>query len=391
MIARIFIPLLLLIVLPYLYFDLHYWRRRYRQCHLKRLLRWLPAIAMLAFTVYMALIPSFIPDDFRLIDWYFCLSALLVYPVAGYALCSFLGLMHCRFHHTHRNLGNLAGLLSMPLIALVFGYGWFVGVRQLSVKHINLDIEGLPEQFEGYRIVQFSDAHVGSFNGFRAQLLHRAIDSINVQRPDLIVFTGDMQNIQPSEVYPFEDALRQLKARDGIFSILGNHDYSDYLHADPAVKAANEREIVARQQQMGWKVLRNEWQAIHWGNDSIVIAGQENMHPKSEKNRSNLPKTIAGIGSKAFIIMLQHNPKAWNDSILTHSRARLTLSGHTHGGQMALFGLRPTMLTNRYDYGLYEQTGRYLYVSGGLGGVVPFRLGMNPEIVVITLHAKHLR
>ena len=192
--------------------------------------------------------------------------------------------------------------------------------------------------------------------------------------------------MQPSELYPVQDLLKSLHAKDGVFSVLGNHDYSQYIKADPAVKAANEREVISRERQFGWTVLLNEHHTIRRGKDSLVIAGEENDGLPLFPDRGDINKTLEGISPSAYVVMLQHDPSAWRRSILPKSQVQLTLSGHTHGGQIQLFGLRPTMLTSKEDYGLYLDGNRALYVSAGISGLIPFRFGIPGEIAVITLH-----
>ena len=213
----------------------------------------------------------------------------------------------------------------------VFFWGAFVGFNELEVNHIEYVSEDLPEKFDGYRIVQFSDAHVGSYMKHNVWVLQRAVDSINAQKPDLIVFTGDLQNIQPSELYPHRDVLSSLKATDGIFSVLGNHDYADYLGCDEAIKAANIKEMISLQQQMGWTVLCNEHRTIEHDGQHIIIAGMENDgNGKNFPQRGDIAKTLEGVAKDDFILMLEHDPFSWRHRILPESDAQLTLSGHTH-------------------------------------------------------------
>lgn len=267
----------------------------------------------------------------------------------------------------------------------MFFYGLSIGVRQFRVVRLELWFDDLPQEFDGYRIVLFSDAHVGSFDRFRHKLLKRDIDSINAQKGDLIVFAGDLQNTQPSDLNGHTDVLSSLTAPDGVVSVLGNHDYSRYTGYSAYAKMRNEQQTIRRELSFGWILLRNQHIVLRRGNDSIVVAGEENG---GKPKRDDLKKTLSGISSNAFTILIQHDPTVWDKDILPHSNVRLTLAGHTHGGQISFFGFRPTELIYPEDYGLYEKNGRYLYVSGGIGGVVPFRLGIKPEINVITLHRK---
>ncbi len=388
MIARIIFPIILAIVLPEIYFDIYYLRRRYKYRFWRRLLWLLPGILMLVYSIALATIRNFVPDDLKLLNMYLALVGLLVGPKAVFALFSFLGHLWCKITHSRHNWGNLIGFFACLFGVYVFVYGYTAGFRKLDVNHVDLEFADLPDGFDGYRIVQFSDAHVGTFTGKRKKILIRTVDSINAQKADAIVFTGDIQNIQPSELHPLQGILSSLKARDGVYSVLGNHDYSTYIKAAPAVKVSNEHEIISLERQFGWDLLLNEHRVIHRGKDSLVIAGEENEGVAPHPNKADLRKTLSAVADGAFVIMLQHDPSAWRKTILPESTVQLTLSGHTHGGQLSLFGFRPTMLMMSEDKGLYEQSGRYLYVNAGLGGVVPFRFGVPSEITIITLHKK---
>lgn len=383
MIARILIFIILAIVLPDLYFEQHYWRHRFSYPLWKRILWWLPGTAMLIYTIALASIKNFVPDDLTSINIYLLLVGLYVWPKALFALCSGLGLAWCRWRHSHTNWGNVVALVLIVFSWFVVIYGSWFGVSRLRVKHLDLYFDNLPASFDGYRIVAFSDAHVGTFTGRRLAWLKRDIDSIQAQRGDLICFLGDLQNIRPQEIYPVRDLLSSLHAKDGVVSVLGNHDYSEYIHDDPAIEVANERETVSLERQFGWRLLLNEHFAIHQGGDSIVVAGEENF---SKPDRANFQKTMDGISGRPFVIMLQHVPGAWPHEILSSGRVALTLSGHTHGGQMSIFGLRPTRIMERYDLGLYQKNGCMLYVTAGIGGLIPFRFNMPAEITVLNLH-----
>lgn len=386
MIARIFIFLLFLIILPDVYLDLHYLRKKKKYTWWKRLLWWLPALLMLAYTVKMAAEPNFIPDNPAWIDNYLLLLCLLIVPKAMFSICSVIGLFFCRLRKKRRNWGNLAGLVLSLILIYIFVYGSTFGIRKLNVKHVDVTFKDLPASFDGYRIVHWSDAHVGSYLKSRRPILERAVDSIRAQQADMVAFTGDLQNLQPSELYPFVGLFKSIKAKDGVYSVLGNHDYSGYIHADAAVKVANERETISRQRQCGWTVLLNENRSIYRGRDSIVIAGEENDGLPPHPTRGNIHQTLRGVGDDAFVVMLQHDPSAWRRHILPETKAQLTLSGHTHGGQISVVGIRPSKFKYAEDWGLYHEGNRFLYVTAGLGGLISFRFGVPAEIVVITLH-----
>ncbi len=383
MIERIFIPVVLAIVLSYLYVDLHYWRHRQGYCWWKRVLWWAPAVVMLVYTAGLASVHNFVPDNLTWVNVYLILLGFVVYPNVIFCLFSLLGRAIRRCFHTRRNWGIPAAALFVPVTWLMMVYGCIIGVRQLEVRRIELSFKDLPPAFDGYRIVHFSDAHVGTFTGSLRKVLARDIDSINAQKPDLIAFTGDLQNLQPCEIRPVMPLLSRLHAVDGVFSVLGNHDYAEYVKLPPNQELRNIRETRMLEKRCGWHLLLNSSFTIRRGRDSLVIAGEQNLE---RPDSACFTQAMRGVGAGVFAIVLQHNPKAWAKYIVKDARARLTLCGHTHGGQLSLFGLRPTQVEYRQDYGLYRMADRYLYVSAGLGGLIPFRFGVSPEIVVITLH-----
>ena len=386
MIDRIIILLLLVLFLPQLYFDRRKWRRR---GVLVRVLSWLPTLAMMVATVVLALERDFTTPDQTAENTYLLVLGLYFIPKAVYVLCSIVGRIVKKLSHSRYNWGNLVGMVLGLIIVYVMLYGSFIGVRRLNVNHVEITLEKLPRAYDGYKLVLFSDAHVGSFTGWRKKLLQRDIDSINAQKADAIVFAGDLQNLRPTELYPVQDMLRQLKAPDGVFSVLGNHDYSDYIKDDPAICAANEREMQSRQ-----RLLMNQWKSINRGSRKegrLVFAGMENYSMKDSTQRADLKLTLAGIDPADCVILLQHDPSAWQQLILPEANVPLTLSGHTHGGQLSFFGLRATRVKGgEEDYGLYHEGHHQLYVTCGIGGLIPFRFGVSPEIAVITLKSdKH--
>lgn len=385
MIARILIPVILGLLLSDLYIDLHYLCHSARYRWWWRMAWWTPTLVLLVWSVILATIRNFVPNDLMWVNVYMLVMGLIVVPKVVFCGCDFFGWLWRRWRHTRNNWGTRIGIALMPVCWYILIYGCTVGVSHLRVEHVNLSFEDLPQAFDGYRIVQFSDAHVGSFTGHRRGFLDTDIDSILAQHPDLIAFTGDLQNVRAKEIEPWVATLRRIKAKDGVIAVEGNHDYSYYIHVPPKDSVANIRENVSLQQAAGWTLLRNSHTVLHRGQDSIVIAGEENFR---KPDRADFHKAMRGVGQGVFVILLQHDPRAWDDHILKDHRVALTLSGHTHGGQVSIFGLRPTALAYPEDMGLYEKEGRYLYVSPGIGALVPFRFGSPPSITVITLHRK---
>ena len=311
---------------------------------------------------------------------FFFSMGLVVVPLLFALLCRWLA---------PRKRWRLWALVGMLLIWGAVLYGYYVGFEELRIRNIEYASSDLPASFDGYRIVQFSDAHVGTYGTDRQWLLQRAVDSINALKPDVIVFTGDLENLHPDELRPQLSVLRQLHAKDGVFSVLGNHDYPTYLDCDDTTKSLLVSFTKQYERQMGWRLLLNEHQTIRRDSDSIVIAGMENWGTlKRMPRKGDVKKTMEGVDKSAFVLLLQHDPTAWRQKILPECHAQLTLSGHTHGGQVSLFGWSPASLTYEEWGGLYQEGSRALYVSTGLGSLIPFRLNLPGEIVVITLKVK---
>ncbi len=391
MIARIFIPILLAILLADLFIDLHYLRRASHHRLRKRLLWWFPGVVMAVFTVYMAMLPDFAPAETGLLNTYLFLLGFLVVPKFEYAFCSVAGwlvrkLSGFRIRH---NYGHHVGAAFVAVSWFILIYGATVGFSKLDVRQVEYYSEELPHSFDGYRIVQFSDAHVGTYLNGRRHILEKAIDSINAQKADMVVFTGDLQNMRPSEIRPLAPILSRLHAKDGVVSILGNHDYAVYVKDDEKTKEANNRETIDLERQMGWTLLLNEHLTVRRGNDSIVVAGMENDGESMYAPKlGNVAKTLEGLSGNPFTVMLEHDPTCWQRKILPQSKAQLTLSGHTHAMQFELFGWSPASLIYKEWGGMFYEGSRAINVSTGLGGFMPFRFGVPGEIVVITLRTK---
>ncbi len=388
MIAKITVFIIIAIIACDSYLS-YFWERNARKYIHSKWLRDLPLLILnllLSWVIYetiqQAKEPDYFPDDFASLFHYLDMLVLIVGALVIVCLCCIIGSLVKK-----KRAGLIVGIALWILSGLVYFYGKGAGFKQIEVKHVELTFDELPPAFDGYRIVQFSDAHVGTMFDGREELLQRAVDSINAQQADLVVFTGDLANKRPSEVEPHMKLLSTLEARDGVYSILGNHDYPMYLaDNNPAVEYEHLEYMGYLQQKMGWHLLRNYSVVLRRGNDSIILAGLENEGMGRMPQKSDIRHALWGVNRDQFVIMLEHDPTAWRRKILKDCHAQLTLSGHTHGGQLSLFGLSPAALAYQEYEGLYTIGSRQLYVTKGLGGVVPFRLGASGEIVVITLH-----
>lgn len=265
-----------------------------------------------------------------------------------------------------------------------FAFGFIEGWKRLELKHITFTSPDLPPYFDGYRLVQITDFHLGSFppgNDF----VQKVVDATNNEEPDMILFTGDLVNNQASEVEPYLDTLRQLHASDGIYSIWGNHDYCEYgnNHSIGALKR-NRRMLYGYQESLGWYQLMNEHHVVSHGMASIAVIGVENPGQPPFTNRSNLKKAMKGLNPDMFKILLSHDPHHWRREVVG-KKIQLTLAGHTHAGQLKIGKWTPARMAFKEWGGAYRIGEQMLYVSSGIGGSFPFRLGAWPELTVITL------
>ena len=381
MIARISIIILLVTLLPDIYMYRRYVKRRLGNVW-ARIAWWLPTLLIMVSTIGVSLTRDFAPHNLTLFNTYLFITALVVLPKLTFVLCSLAGRLARRMLKLRRNWGNYVGLVLVLAELYILFHGTMVGTDRLNVRQVTIEFDDLPKAFDGYRIAQFTDVHLGSM---KDELMLRAVTAIDDMRPDLIVFTGDIQNMGPDELPRFAQTLKRLKAKDGVMSVLGNHDYSRYVNLPPDEALRNERMTRDFETSVGWQLLLNDNRIVRRGSDSIVIAGGENDGRPPFPAKADLKKAMRGIHAKSFVVMLQHDPSAWRRHILPLTNAQLTLSGHTHGGQISLFGLRPTELVGKEDDGLYVEGKRKLFVSTGLGGFIPFRFYMNPEVVEITL------
>ena len=391
MIARAPYLFLLLVILPDVYLDLHYWRHRFSMT--RRIIYWVPTAILVGLTLKLTYEPEFIPESTTLLYTYLMMIGLITAPKWAYVLCSAIGLAASKLvrliRGKHRrkkpkNYGNLVGAIATVLIWYVVLYGAFIGFEKLEINHQTYSSPELPKEFDGYKIVMFSDAHVGTMKGDRQWMLKRAVDAMNAQNADMIVFTGDLQNVKPEDIYEHTELLSSLHAKDGVYSILGNHDYDKYMHPIAERDPQPCKETIALEKRMGWKLLMNEHKTIRRGKSEITIAGMEDdSNRKGYPYHGDVKKAIGN--AKGFIIMLQHDPAIWRLMILPDKRAQLTLSGHTHNMQFSLFGWSPMSVLGKEINGWYKEGNQSLFVTAGLGALIPWRFGATGEIVVLEL------
>ncbi len=280
------------------------------------------------------------------------------------------------------------GLASIPFASLL--YGMYRGKYNYKVLSYNLEFEDLPDAFDGFKITQISDIHSGSFDN--QTKVQYGVDLVNQQKSDLVLFTGDLVNNRADEIKPWIKIFNKIKAEFGVFSILGNHDYGDYMRWEsPAAKRKNMEDLYDAHNEMGWDLLLNESRFIEKDGDRLAIIGVENWG-SGFKKAGDLNKALNNVSEKDFKILLTHDPSHWEAQVIPHPfKIHLTLSGHTHGMQ---FGIEipgiikwsPAKWRYKQWAGVYGENKQYLNVNRGFGYLAyPGRVGMWPEVSVITL------
>ncbi|MBD5356411.1 MAG: metallophosphoesterase [Bacteroides sp.] len=323
-----------------------------------------------------------------------------------YVVCSLIGRLIGVFHKGKKR-GYVCNWIGVCLGIVAFSVMWLgVGVtrKHIVVNRVDISSPSIPQPFNGYTIAQISDVHVGTWGNDTTFVSH-LVDSVNALHPDLIVFTGDIVNRETKEIEPFLPVLSRLKAKDGVLSILGNHDYGDYMDwKHPGDRDANNRLLAKYQKGIGWCLMNNERRFIVKDNDSIMVLGVENWgdppfptYGDLEKALSSSQDSVYHQNDRYYKILLSHNPEHWNQYVSKKTNIALTLSGHTHAMQMMLDlgGWKWSPAKYRYEQwgGLYDRLNEngqptQLYVNIGAGEVgMPARLlGAYPEITLFTLH-----
>ncbi len=297
------------------------------------------------------------------------------------------------FGHRRIKALTVTGIVIAAASFLAMWWGALINRFNLQTTEVTVEIADLPPAFDGYRIVQISDMHTGTYDT-DTTFISRLVDSVNAIGADAIMFTGDIVNRETSELMPFTGTLSRLKAPDGVFAILGNHDYGDYYAWDtPADKAANMQKLYDAYAAMGFRLMRNETAWLRRGNDSIAVIGVENIGEPPFPVYGSLTKSYPDLSDPVSKILLTHNPSLWVDSISGHDDVRvpLTLSGHTHAMQIEVAGVSPAAMRYPTWGGLYADADsrHQLYVNIGTGTVgMPMRMGATPEITVLTLRRR---
>lgn len=291
-------------------------------------------------------------------------------------------------------LRRIAVFVAFCVFAITW-WGVLFGRRQIEVVPVEITSSRLPQAFDGFKIAQFSDAHVGTW-GKDTKFISALVDSLNATGADMIVFTGDLVNRRAEEAEPFIQVLSRLHAPAGVYAVLGNHDYSEYMSwPDSASQLANRRKLRNLEKRAGWDLMLNEYRTIRRGSDSIRLIGVENWGEPPFHQYGDLRKAYPNANDDNFKILLSHNPEHWRRVVSKETNIDLTLAGHTHAMQITV-GKRgqnwwsPAIFRYKLWGGLYPEEAigdrPKLYVNIGSGEVgMPFRIGATPEITLFTL------
>lgn len=332
---------------------------------------------------------------------------LLLIPKLGFAIVSFIGdvgrliMFVIRWAFTSGTVRtfparhDLQIILAISFAALLFVFsvhGVLFGRSKFTVHRHEVFIKNLPQSFDGFTITQISDIHVGSFSS--PSELKKGFQLANDLNSDLLVFTGDIVNTMANEVEPFLTDFSKLRAREGKYAILGNHDYGDYYRWESQTdKFNNLKHLKELESAAGFCLLNNDAVRITRNGESIYLVGVENWGQPPFPRYGNFEKAMRTVPNGASVILLSHDPSHWEAEVLPSKRVDLMLSGHTHGLQFGFetpwFSWSPAQWKYPYWAGLYTRDNFSLYVNRGFGFVAfPARVGIWPEITQLVLRCK---
>jgi predicted MPP superfamily phosphohydrolase len=323
----------------------------------------------------------------------FMLGEDIIRLISGFYFKIFTNEQNFYIPSRRKFLSTLAlGVAAIPFSALL--YGMIKGKYNFKVLKYELEFADLPEAFDGFTMTQISDIHSGSFDN--KNKISYAVDLINQQDSDAIFFTGDLVNNVADEMDDWKELFSNLSAKEGVFSVLGNHDYGDYVRWNSKEeKLKNLDKLKKIQSEMGWNLLLNENFYIKRKNQKIAIVGVENWGENGFKQAGDLDAACKNINDSDFKVLLSHDPSHWKSRVKNDDRNfQLTLSGHTHGMQFGIEipgWIKWSPVKYRYENwaGIYEEKGRFINVNRGFGFLgYPGRVGIWPEITVIKLKKK---
>ena len=320
-----------------------------------------------------------------------CIVAGLILALIPHILW-FIGWIGCRLAGVNLPYSYF-GFAAMALVILFWGmlaYGYFVGRWNVKSVHIEYAHKDIPKAFDGFKIVHISDLHLSTFDDSHERF-ETFIEEINRHAPDLVCFTGDMVTVGRSEAEPYTEFLKNISSKHGVLSVLGNHDFMIYGFNPNDNREKAVLDLAEYQEDvLGWNLLRNENAVIEAEDGSkITFLGVDNANFSNQGfrtiHRGDLNKAMEG--TDGFRILLSHDPSHWSAEVIPETDIPLTLSGHTHSAQISFFGWSPAKWSFNEIAGRYDKGNQTLYINVGLGCTAPFRIGVNPEVTVMTLRS----
>ena len=379
---RVAVLLILLLFLP----DWYIYKKYIVSIGDKRLRRvyWVPSVLLLVIYLVFMVFTEKLMDEF---GTYLVIVLCISVPKLVFTLLDLVLKLIRKLLRLPRFETPFAAAAALCSFGYIF-YGAVWGREHFQVKEVTFSSPDLPKAFDGYRIVQISDFHIGTWNRNK-RAVSRIIELCNEQQADIVLFTGDLVNMLASELPDYMSILSELHAKDGVYSVLGNHDYGDYVRwPSPRDKVANLDRLKSLERELGWDLLLNEHRVISRGSEQIAIVGVENYGKPPFPQKGKLHEALRGTDG-LFKILLSHDPTHWRMQVLPESDVQLTLSGHTHDMQVNLFGFSPSKYLYPEHNGMYLEGERGLYVNIGLGvALFPIRVGAWPEITVIKVKSK---
>ena len=371
---------LIAVVAAYIYVYLAYVKKYCRAA--LRIGFWIPLAVLAAATAWCT--RNF---NFRLIYFLTGMMSILFLPLSVFAFISLIGKCSGLVWKKTVRPVTYTGLAIACIISAGSAYALIFGWRHVVTKETTIYSDRLPEAFDGYRIVQLSDLHLGTYRS-SPRTVRKIVEKANEAKGDVILFTGDIVNFSHEEIDPFFDELKKLKAKDGVYSVLGNHDYCIYANQGIRWADASKTKVIEKEKAMGWHLLLNEHRYIRRDSSKIALVGVTNYGKPGYPRDGDLDKAEAGIPSGTFKILMSHDPTHWRSKVLPNSDVDLTLSGHTHAMQLKFGNFSPSKWSYPEWGGLYERQGQALYVSTGSGSNIAFRWGAWPEIDIITIRRR---
>lgn len=360
----------------------------------------LSLIFILLFTLYASKIRSN-PDFIAFTNMFYTLSYFMLFFIPKLNIALFFLLNQFIKYSLNVLLKKsfkfrtitLTGVIISILIIFGILYGITIGKNDFTVRQSEIYSNKLPKSFDGLKVVQLSDIHIGSFYYNKAALTE-VVNTINSLKPDIVILTGDLVNNFSEEADGLDTVFNRINAPLGKFAVLGNHDFGDYtIWRTPETKNANLEKIILHYKAMGFNLLRNSSATINNNSDSIYIAGVDNWGLPPFKKYGDFKKAISKVPVESFTIMLSHDPTHWNEEIKFSKKVDITFSGHTHGMQLGIekFGIKWSPVKYRYFHwaDLYQNKNSILYVNRGLGCIgFMGRIGMPPEITLMVINKK---